>query len=67
MLFRSTAVSPLEWMQHVWRLCTAECWLRAQAERDHERLCDAIAPSDSRVVLFSPLTVAPAVLDSLPA
>ena len=49
------------------RMVTAECWLRAQAERDHERLCDAIAPSGSRVVLFSPLTVAPAVLDSLPA
>jgi len=62
-----TGVSSLQWMQHVWRLCTAECWLRAQAERDHERLCDAIAPSGGRVVLFSPLTVAPPVLDSLPA
>jgi asparagine synthase (glutamine-hydrolysing) len=61
------ATGPLQWMQHVWRLCTAECWLRAQSASDPEQLFCAIAPSSPRVVLFSTLTRAPAALDSLPA
>jgi asparagine synthase (glutamine-hydrolysing) len=39
------------WMQHVWRLATAECWLRAQADPADERLDQAVNASPARVKL----------------
>lgn|GEM_PF-1101982 len=43
--------NPFSWMQQVWRLVTAECWLRAQADRDHQKLADLLRPSAARVAL----------------
>lgn len=42
---------PFAWMQQIWRLVTAECWLRAQADPGHERLSDLVRPSPPRVAL----------------
>ncbi|HTZ62614.1 MAG TPA: asparagine synthase-related protein [Solirubrobacteraceae bacterium] len=39
------------WMQDVWRLATAECWLRAQADPANERLDQLVAASPARVRL----------------
>ncbi len=39
------------WMQHVWRLATAECWLRAQADPTGERLEQVVNASPARVRL----------------
>jgi asparagine synthetase B (glutamine-hydrolysing) len=48
------------WMQQVWRLVSAECWLRAQADPELARLPELLRPSAARVTLrpFSPLTCA---------
>jgi asparagine synthase (glutamine-hydrolysing) len=40
---------PFQWMQQVWRLSTAECWLRAQADPEHESLSGALQVSPARV------------------
>jgi asparagine synthase (glutamine-hydrolysing) len=45
------AERPFEWMQHVWRLITAECWLRAQSDPEHERLRALLRPSPPNVSL----------------
>ena len=45
------ARDPFAWMEHVWRLSTAECWLRAQSDPSPERLAGALAPSRARVRL----------------
>jgi asparagine synthase (glutamine-hydrolysing) len=42
---------PFDWMQQVWRLVTAECWLRAQADPKHDRLSDFVRASSPRVNL----------------
>jgi asparagine synthase (glutamine-hydrolysing) len=42
---------PFEWMQHLWRLVTAECWLRAQSDPEHERLRASLRPSPPHVAL----------------
>jgi asparagine synthase (glutamine-hydrolysing) len=39
------------WMQHVWRLATAECWLRAQGDPTSERLEEVVKASSARVSL----------------
>lgn len=43
--------SPFDWMQQVWRLATAECWLRAQAGAEHEQLSELLKASPARVSL----------------
>ena len=45
------ACESFSWMQHVWRLATAECWLRAQADPADERLDQAVNASPARVKL----------------
>jgi hypothetical protein len=42
---------PFDWMQQVWRLASAECWLRAQSDPSCERLSDLIRASPARVTL----------------
>jgi asparagine synthase (glutamine-hydrolysing) len=44
---------PFRWMWQLWRLTTAECWLRAQANRDDEVLSDAVKASPAHVTLRS--------------
>lgn len=39
------------WMWQLWRLTTAECWLRAEANRDDELHALALEASPARVVL----------------
>jgi len=43
--------SPFAWMQLLWRLTAAECWLRAQADPEHERLAGLVRASPARVTL----------------
>ncbi len=40
---------PFRWMHQVWRLVTAECWLRAQADPTGELLPAGVTPSAARV------------------
>lgn len=42
---------PFRWMSQVWRLTTAECWLRAQADPGAEVLPDGAKASAARVTL----------------
>jgi len=42
---------PFRWMCQVWRLTTAECWLKAQAGGIQGLLPEAATPSPARVVL----------------
>jgi asparagine synthase (glutamine-hydrolysing) len=41
-----------QWMHHVWRLVTAECWLRAQANPDGNWLPKGLRPSGMRVAIM---------------
>lgn len=43
--------APFRWMWQLWRLTTAECWLRAEAEPTSQPLPAAIPPSETNVVL----------------
>jgi asparagine synthase (glutamine-hydrolysing) len=45
------AASPFRWMYQVWRLVTAECWLRSQALAGSETLSEQLAASPPRVTL----------------
>jgi len=45
------APDPFRWMYQVWRLVTAECWLRAQAQTGGETLFDELRASLPRVTL----------------
>ncbi|MGO9759960.1 MAG: asparagine synthetase B family protein [Solirubrobacteraceae bacterium] len=40
---------PFRWMHQVWRLVTAECWLRSQHDPGSQQLCEALKPSPPRV------------------
>jgi asparagine synthase (glutamine-hydrolysing) len=42
---------PFRWMWQVWRLSTAECWLRAQANSDGKALPGGLKASSARVTL----------------
>jgi asparagine synthase (glutamine-hydrolysing) len=42
---------PFDWMQQVWRLASAECWLRAQSDPSCERLADLVRASPARATL----------------
>jgi asparagine synthase (glutamine-hydrolysing) len=42
---------PFQWMWQLWRLTTAECWLRAQANRGCEVLSATLKASPARVAL----------------
>jgi hypothetical protein len=42
---------PFRWMWQVWRLCTAECWLRVQADPDGTGPAGAPRPSEAQVTL----------------
>ena len=42
---------PFQWMWQVWRLSTAECWLRAQADPGGEALPNGLKASAARVNL----------------
>ena len=44
---------PFQWMHQVWRLVTAECWLRAQGDARAVRLPNGLEPSPSRVSVRS--------------
>ena len=41
--------NPFRWMHQVWRLVTAECWLRAQSDPDGSPLPTGVRPSAARV------------------
>jgi asparagine synthase (glutamine-hydrolysing) len=42
---------PFQWMWQLWRLTTAECWLRAQANRAGEVLSSALKASPAQIAL----------------
>jgi len=42
---------PFQWMHQVWRLVTAECWLRAQGDPGGPRLPAGMKPSAARVAV----------------
>jgi asparagine synthase (glutamine-hydrolysing) len=42
---------PFQWMWQLWRLTTAECWLRAQADRGCQALSATLGASPARVAL----------------
>ena len=42
---------PFQWMSRVWRMATAECWLRAQVEPGREMLRNRVEASPARVAL----------------
>jgi asparagine synthase (glutamine-hydrolysing) len=42
---------PFRWMWQLWRLTTAECWLRAQADGGGDALSATVCPSPARVSL----------------
>jgi Asparagine synthase len=44
---------PFQWMHQVWRLVTAECWLRAQADPGGWRLPAGLTVSSARIGLHS--------------
>jgi len=44
---------PFRWMWQLWRLTTAECWLRAQANRGGEILSTTLQASPARIDLTS--------------
>ena len=44
---------PFQWMHQVWRLVTAECWLRAQGDPGGDRLRASLKPSPARVCVRS--------------
>jgi asparagine synthase (glutamine-hydrolysing) len=46
-----TASAPFAWMHQVWRLLTAECWLRAENQPTASASLGALGPSPARVVL----------------
>lgn len=46
---------PFQWMWQLWRLTTAECWLRAQANPGGEALPDGLTASAARVT-FQPVS-----------
>jgi len=50
---RQRSSSPFRWMWQVWRLLTAECWLRAQADPASEMLPGDLTASAARVTLES--------------
>ncbi len=55
-LFDATATDgdrSFAWMHQVWRLLTAECWLRAEAGRGRGGLPSEIVPSKARIELQS--------------
>ena len=45
--------TPFRWLWQVWRLLTAEVWLRAQSGRDIELLSAAVGASAPRVELHA--------------
>jgi asparagine synthase (glutamine-hydrolysing) len=48
---RSRREQPFKWMWQVWRLSTAECWLRAQADPHGEAPTEGLKASAARVAL----------------
>jgi hypothetical protein len=42
---------PFQWMWQLWRLTTAECWLRAQANPGKDMMRGYPPPSPARIVL----------------
>jgi asparagine synthase (glutamine-hydrolysing) len=48
-LFFDGPRDPFQWMHQVWRLVTAECWLRAQADPSGWSLADGLVPSLARI------------------
>jgi asparagine synthase (glutamine-hydrolysing) len=48
---RLRRAQPFRWMWQVWRLCTAECWLREQAEPSASIPVLEPSPSQARVTL----------------
>jgi len=48
-LFQEQRSDPFRWMHQVWRLVTAECWLRAQENPAGTRVLDALRPTPARV------------------
>ena len=45
------ALGPFRWMWHVWRLTTAECWLRAQADPNDQALLRPAEASSAQITL----------------
>jgi asparagine synthase (glutamine-hydrolysing) len=45
------AASTFRWMYQMWRLVTAECWLRSQTQTGVEQLASELQPSTPRVTL----------------
>ncbi len=45
------APSPFRWMYQMWRLVTAECWLRSQTQTGVEMLAAELHPSTPQVML----------------
>jgi asparagine synthase (glutamine-hydrolysing) len=56
---RYRRAQPFLWMWQVWRLTTAECWLRAQANPGGAVLADSLGASPARVVLRQATGAAP--------
>ncbi len=54
-----TGADSFAWMHHVWRLVTAECWLRAQSNRAGDSLADVLRPSRARVAVADASSTAP--------
>ncbi len=48
---RQRREQPFQWMWQLWRLTTAECWLRAQADRAGEALSATLKASPARIAL----------------
>jgi asparagine synthase (glutamine-hydrolysing) len=48
---RLRLTQPFRWMWQVWRLCTAECWLRVQADPHARPRAHEPGPSQARVTL----------------
>jgi asparagine synthase (glutamine-hydrolysing) len=49
----SDASGAFQWMHQVWRLVTAECWLRAQGDPSGRWLPDGVRPSPARVSIHA--------------
>jgi asparagine synthase (glutamine-hydrolysing) len=58
---------PFQWMSQLWRLATAECWLRANANRGEETRSAVLAASPPRVVLRPAPRMAEAAQPARPA
>jgi asparagine synthase (glutamine-hydrolysing) len=48
---RLRRAQPFRWMWQLWRLCTAECWLRLQADLDGTGAVGVPGPSKAQVTL----------------